>query len=146
MPHLSLPFSGGAPIIDVLIGVSAPRADALKKANLAVPAPIPIRVLIDTGASCTNIDPGVLSKLGVVSTGTVQCHTPSTKSGQPHVANQFDVGLALIHPLITRSWGAVPVIESELAHQGIHGLLGRDILMHCLLTYDGQGGNFCLGF
>jgi len=132
--------------MDMLVGVSRPRSEALKKANLPVPNPIPVRVLIDTGASCTNIDPTILKALGVPSTGTIPCHTPSTKSGQPHIANQFDVSLMLVHPMLTRTFFAVPVVESELCHQGIQAILGRDILWWCLLTYDGQAQSFCLGF
>jgi|SRR6185369_1467915 hypothetical protein len=146
MPHLTVPFSNGSPIIDLIIGVSAPRADALKKAGQPIPAVIPVRALIDTGASCTNVDPTILTALAVPSSGTVPCHTPSTKSGKPHIANQFDVSLRLIHPLLTRTFFAIPVIESELCHQGIHAILGRDILSFCLLTYDGQAQSFCLGF
>jgi hypothetical protein len=146
MPHLSLPFASGAPIIDLLVGVSKPRADALKAAGQPVPQVIPIRALIDTGASCTGIDSTILKALGVPTTGTTPCHTPSTKDGQPDIKNQFDVGLMLVHPLLTRTFFAVAVIESELRHQGIHAILGRDILAWCLFTYDGQTQNFCLGF
>jgi hypothetical protein len=88
----------------------------------------------------------VLKTLGVVSTGTIPLHTPSTKPECPHVANQFDVSLLLVHPKGTRTWLALPVIESELAHQGIRALVGRDILKFCLMTYDGQAGTFALGF
>jgi hypothetical protein len=146
MPHLSLAFSAGAPVVDLLVGVSHPRAGALKQAGQPVPDAVRVRALVDTGASCTNIDPTVLKALGVPSTGTVPCHTPSTKSGQPHIANQFDVSLVLIHPLVTRTFFAVAVVESELCHQGYQALLGRDILSACLLTYDGQSQSFCLGF
>jgi hypothetical protein len=102
--------------------------------------------LVDTGASITCLDPAILKALGVISTGTVPLHTPSTKSGVPHVANQFDISLILVHPMLTRTWVALPVIESELAHQGIQALIGRDILSFCLMTYDGQAGSFALGF
>ena len=146
MPHLSLPISPGGPILDCFIGVSNARAEALRRANQAVPVPIQVRALVDTGASCTGIDPSILSTLGIVSTGTTQVHTPSTTSGQPHVANQFDVSLILNHPMISRTFMAVPVIESALLHQGIQALISRDILAFCLLTYDGQAGIFCLGF
>jgi len=146
MPHLTVPFSAGAPVIDLLVGVSNPRAAALRQAGQPVPVAVSVRALVDTGASCTNIDPTILKALGMPSTGTVACHTPSTRSGQPHIANQFDVSLCLIHPLLTRSFVAVPVLESDLCHLGIQALLGRDILMFCLLNYDGQSQSFCLGF
>ena len=146
MPHLSLPIGSGGPVLECFIGVSAARAEALKKAAQPVPPPIHIRGLVDTGASCTSVDPSILKTLGVVSTGTVPVHTPSTKCGHPHVANQFDVCFVLNHPMIARNFTALPVIESDLEHQGIHALIGRDILSFCLLTYDGQAGMFCLGF
>jgi hypothetical protein len=45
-----------------------------------------------------------------------------------------------------RSFHALPVIDAELNHQGIQAIVGRDILSHCLFTYDGQTQNFCLAF
>ena len=146
MPHLTLPITPTGPLLDFICGLSTPRTDALQKAGLSVPAPIRVRGLVDTGASITGVDPQILRSLGAVSTGTVPLHTPSTKSAAPHIANQFDVSITLVHPMITRTWFAIPVIESELAHQGIQALIGRDILSFCLMTYDGQAGTFCVGF
>ena len=146
MPHLSLPVGPGGPILDCFIGVSHARAEALKKALRPGPAPIQVRALVDTGASCTSVDPSILKALAIVSTGTVPVHTPSTTSGQPHVANQFDISVVLNHPMIARTFMALPVIEAALLHQGIQALIGRDILSVCLLTYDGQSQTFCLGF
>jgi hypothetical protein len=105
-----------------------------------------VKGLIDTGASCTCLDPAILNSLEVAPTGTVPVHTPSTKSDSPHVASQFDVSIIFAHPLFTRTWRAVAVIESELAHGGIQALIGRDILQSCLLTYDGEAGTFTIGF
>jgi hypothetical protein len=146
VPHLTLPITPDGPLLDFLCGVSKPRADALQKARIPIPPPVSVKGLIDTGASITSIDPAVLKSIGVVSTGTVPVHTPSTKSSCPHIANQFDVSIVLAHPLMTRTWRAVPVIESELAHAGIQALIGRDILEYCLMTYDGQAGTFAIGF
>jgi hypothetical protein len=146
MPHISLTISPGGPLLDLAIGVSVPRAEALTKAGQPVPPPIKIRGLIDTGASCTGIDPTILTQLGVVSTGPVPVHTPSTKSGAPHIAKQYDVSIILIHPKLNWRFHTLPVIEAPLIHQGIHALIGRDILANCLFTYDGQGNAFCLAF
>jgi hypothetical protein len=146
MPHLTLPISFGGPLVDVLMGVSVPRQHALTKAKLPVPAPLIVRALIDTGASCTVVDCSILKALGVVSTGVIPIHTPSTKSGQPHLANQFDVSLIFSHPKLNWQFPAIPVLDSDLAHQGITALLGRDILKECLLNYDGVGGAFSLAF
>jgi hypothetical protein len=146
MPHRTLPISLGGPLIDILVGISVHRQHALVKANQPVPQPLIVRALIDTGATCTNIDSSILSALGVTSTGQVPVHTPSTRGGQPHLACQFDVSLTFSHPKLTWHFQAVPVLESDLAHQGITALLGRDILKECLFTYDGSAGTFCLAF
>jgi hypothetical protein len=40
----------------------------------------------------------------------------------------------------------IAVIETELADQGFHFLVGRDILDRCILNYDGPNGMFQLSF
>lgn len=129
-----------------MVGVSGPRAAALTAARQPIPAPVPITGLIDTGASCTSIDVSVLRQLAIPSSGQTQIHTPSTQAGVPHYANLYDISIVLVHPSISRTFSAVPVTESQLIHQGIQALIGRDILACCIFTYDGSAQNFCLGF
>ena len=145
MPHLTLQISPGGPIVDVLVGVSHPRQQALQRVSLQVPAAVQIRALVDTGASGTCIDPAVLTRLGLQPTGFVQIHTPST-GNQPHLASQYDVGLILLHPMLTYTIGALPVIGSALAIQGIQALIGRDVLANCLFIYDGRARIFTWAF
>jgi aspartyl protease len=145
MPHLTLQFGPAGPLLDVTIGVSAPREAALKKAGQPVPAPQVVRGLIDTGASISAIDPAVLTALSLVPTGQTTILTPST-GNQAHPCNQYDVRLTLSHPDLSFYISALAVIQSTLQQQGIQALLGRDILGHCLLTYDGKAGIFILGF
>ena len=71
--------------------------------------------------------------------------TPSTGAAH-HVCNQYDVSLSLLHPNLSLTLNTVPVLESNLAAQGIQALIGRDILARCLFIYDGQFGNFSLAF
>ncbi|MCI0388244.1 MAG: retropepsin-like domain-containing protein [Acidobacteria bacterium] len=145
MPHLTIQLAPGGPLVDILIGVSEARRAALVKANQSVPQHVPIRALIDTGASCTCIDPGALQSLGLAPTGVTPMHTPST-GNQAHNANQYDVSLVLLHPKLRLQIGTVAVVESELAIQGIQALIGRDVLANCLFIYDGETGIFTLGF
>lgn len=146
MPHITLRISAGGPLLQFMVGVSGPRARALQTANQTIPAPILVTGLIDTGASCTSIDASILRQLNIPSTGTTPVHTPSTQPNVPHIANLYDISLVLVHPLITRTFSALAVTESQLVHQGIQALIGRDILACCLFTYDGAGQSFCLGF
>ncbi|MBL8230603.1 MAG: aspartyl protease family protein [Bryobacterales bacterium] len=145
MPHLTLPISTSGPVVDVVISVSSARREALIAANMPVPQPVPIRALVDTGASGTCIDAGVMRSLQLSPTGAIPIHTPST-GGQPHQANTFDINLTLCHPQLTMTKQNIPVTEAHLAVQGIHGLIGRDVLRSCLFVYDGQGGVFALSF
>jgi hypothetical protein len=57
MPHLTVPFGRDGPLVDLFVGVSHQRRSALVAANLQVPDFQIAKALIDTGASCTCIDP-----------------------------------------------------------------------------------------
>lgn len=145
MPHLTLQITPLGPVMDVLVGVSRPRAAALTQAGQPIPNPVAVRGLVDTGASCTCIDPGVLTSLNLTPTGSQPVHTPSTQ-GTPVNQLQYDVSLILPHPGISYSFHSLAVIQSQLAVQGIQGLIGRDVLDRCLLVYDGPLGAFTLAF
>lgn len=147
MPHLTLQISSRGPIVEMWVLASLPRIDALKHANKPLPSPVQTRALIDTGADCTAIDSTVLHQLGITPTGTTPIHTPSTQ-GSPHIALQFDVGIAFVHPVSTSSLhiGSIPVIQADTANQGFGALIGRDVLSRCLFVYDGTAHSFCLAF
>jgi hypothetical protein len=143
VPHLTLPVSPGGPLIDIFVGVSAPRQAALQKANQPVPPAVTARFLIDTGASHTVIDPTVLNQLSLSPTGMTSVHTPST-GGVPQQVEQYDVSLSIAHPNITRYFHAVAVSACQLRVQGFDGLLGRDVLRDCLFLYTGPDNIFIL--
>ncbi|HZF12839.1 MAG TPA: hypothetical protein VFE33_28965 [Thermoanaerobaculia bacterium] len=115
-----------------------------------MPKPVPISALIDTGASCTCVDPSVLLGLKLTPTGSVSVNTPST-GATPHEAEQFDVALVIPapsgQPLVFQT---IPVVSAELLiAQGFHALIGRDILDRCFFAYNGNngaGGIFTLAF
>lgn len=146
MPHFTLSVHpNGGPIIDVIVGASAPRQAVLQKAGGTPPTPISARFLIDTGAGLTAVDPTILNALGLAPTGSVQVHTPTTGSA-PAQVNQYDVSLAIPSQSLVRTFDAIPVIESNLKIQGLDGLLGRDVLAHCMLVYLGPENAFALSF
>lgn len=146
MPSVNSQITFGGPIIEISIGVSIPRRDLLSSLGMPVSPPGTCKLLIDTGASCTCIDPWVIESLNIVPSGFTTIHTPSTNSGSNHQCSQFDVCLSIPHPHIHRHFHNIPVIESNFVHQGIDGLLGRDILEGCVFIYNGETGFYTLSF
>lgn len=146
MPHFTVQFlAAGGPLLPLHVGVSNPKAQVLRQANLPVPSPCSIQGLVDTGASTTAIDPSIIQNLGLQPTGSMPILTPST-GPTPHQANTFDVSLIFPVANMTFTIGAIQVFESALSVQGIQALIGRDVLSYCLLVYDGRAKTFSLAF
>ncbi|WP_374474144.1 hypothetical protein [Arenimonas sp.] len=94
--------------------------------------------MIDTGASGTNLCTSMIPALGLMQTGQVPVHTPSTQ-GTPVVMPQYDARIMI--PLMDGTWhivDAIPVICADFSAQGMHGLLGRDILSKAVMVYHGD--------
>jgi hypothetical protein len=148
VPHFTLSVGPSGALLQAIAAVSFSRTEALRAAGQPIPNPVPIMGLVDTGASCTSIDPSVLSALNLTPTGSVLVHTPSTGT-TPHDAEQFDIALVIpaTPGALPLGFGTIPVISSELlAMGGFHALIGRDILDRCLLVYDGAAKLFTLAF
>jgi hypothetical protein len=114
-----------------------------------VPNAAQVRILVDTGASHTCMDPAVLQGLGLTPTGVATVNTPTTGS-QPQSQDQYDVGLLIPGSLPTHVplvISNLPVICAEfLQAQGFHGLLGRDVLSKCILIYNGPVNFFTVAY
>lgn len=146
MPSVNLQILPLGPVIDVHVGISEPRRLALQRAKIDPPKSANCRLLIDTGASCTCVDSWIIQHLSLTPSGVANIHTPSTSAGNTHTCNQYDASLIIQHPAISRIFNPVPIIESQFSHQGIDGLLGRDILKSCLFIYNGELGLYTLSF
>lgn len=149
MPHFTLQVSPQGPLLSAVVRISQERHLALTTNKLPVPNPVAIRALVDTGASATCIDPSVLQSLQLTPTGNASMNTPSTGK-QPVSVDQYDVSI-LVPPSganqIPLIFNTIPVICTELlSSQGFHALIGRDVLMHCIFTYNGSTGLFTLAY
>jgi len=143
LPHFTLQITPQGCLLNALVGVSEARKAALIASSSVPPAAVPIRALVDTGASGTCVDPSVLETLALTATGKVSVNTPSTGT-QPHEADQYDISLVVPGADPTHlplSIGNLPVICAELLlPQGFHALIGRDVLSRCVFVYNSLVG------
>jgi hypothetical protein len=150
MPHFTLNVDVPGPVVNAVVSVSEARRGALIAQNLPVPHERVIRALVDTGASFTSIEPAVLvTGLELTPTGTIDVVTPSTGQGS-HTADTYDVDFSIkgaSQQDVPLSLTNIRVGASELfLMQGIHALIGRDVLQRCVLVYNGALNQFTLAF
>ncbi len=137
-------MSPDGPIVDVAIGVSTAREQALKNAGQQVPARVVLRALVDTGASTTCVNTAVIAPLGLQITGNMQMLSASTGSS-PVTYPQYDASLVILHGL-SMLFDPVGITACPPFHPSFQVLFGRDLLSKCLLIYDGISGNISLAF
>ena len=130
-------------IIDVEIGPSASTIQGMQRAGVAVPLPIKISALIDTGSSRSAIQSGLPQKLGLSPVDRQLINTPSS--------HNFPCDRYLLRLVFFPTAGLmVPVtfdasfMEAPLKAKNIQCLLGRDFLANAVLTYVGPTNSFVL--
>jgi hypothetical protein len=148
MPALTVPLLPAGALVRFVVAVSGPRHNALVASGQPVPAPVVGQLgLIDTGASGTLIDTQLIQSLGLMPTGSVLAHSPTTGT-TPVSFNQYDVafGIAMDHNMVHVCQWTMPIIEADLSGQNLDALIGRDILSRALLVYDGVQSRVTLAF
>jgi hypothetical protein len=146
MPLIRVPIRSDGPVVD--LGISIPRAlaHALVARGALVPPPQTVRALIDTGADRTAIHPNALALIGSSPTGKIQVRRPGPANTARRV-NLHDVRLAFGGAAVSPTAG--PWVDAESAavipaDPGVLALIGRDMLAHCQLVYDGLKGELLL--
>jgi hypothetical protein len=147
MPHFLIQTRLHSPIVQAAIMVSHSRRQALEEAALPIPEPQRILALLDTGASISAVEPGILEALGLSATGKADIHTPSTQ-GVPVLTDTYDVCIGIFAarssdlPFVSDT---IQVTASILPG-GVQALIGTDILKSCILTYNGSDECFTLAW
>ena len=118
------------PTCQVVIKPSEPVIEKLRSENKKIPR-VSVLALIDTGASTTAVSHRVVKKLKLVPRGTVQVYTSHKK---PETRNEFDISLAFDARVCLT---IVKVLDATLQNSSIDCLIGRDVLDHGVLTYNG---------
>lgn len=143
MPQQTITITPQGPLITLMVGISIPRQTALKSADLPIASPVPATLLVDTGASCTVLDEEIIQLLNLQPTGSIDVHTPSTGAAAVP-RNQYDILLAIGGAGAMKVIATLPIVGSDFSAQGINGLLGRDVLSHGSMFYDGIAGRSTL--
>ncbi|OGY22816.1 MAG: hypothetical protein A2172_01635 [Candidatus Woykebacteria bacterium RBG_13_40_15] len=132
------------PVVPVEVGVPNSLAQVYSKEGKTIPSPKSGWGLIDTGATRTCVDDGVIRSLGV---NPIDRTTINGSNG-PHEVNVFPALLrfpAIANFQIEFSAAlGVNIRAQEVKDQPIIALLGRDILSKCVLIYNGTLGTFTL--
>lgn len=119
------------------MGIAAPVAATLTQAGLAVPAPVPVEALIDTGAQRTFIDDLVAQNMGITPVGS------GTLSSASHAAVPSSIYAVAIEFAGTGiRLDFLQVMGANLGAHGLGMLIGRDLLRYGMLVYNGQTGIF----
>jgi predicted aspartyl protease len=145
MPILNGSIMPWGPSIYLKVMQSNQRATALKKAGRPHSEPIVIHGLIDTGASISALDLNVIQHLDIQPHGSISIHTPSTGTAY-ETRDTYDASLVLGETEVVLLVVTTPMLGIELASQGFDALLGRDVLRHCRLVFDGPGKSVTLEY
>lgn len=135
----SIPLQQKGPVIQVTFGLADSVAQEWAKQGLQLPGTHSGLALIDTGASTTCIDEAIAQTLGlpIVDVGKM-----TSATHQDHPSNIYPIKIAVngtaININVPKAMGA------NLQVQGLVVLIGRDVLSHCTLHYNGLNGQFTL--
>ena len=133
-------LSREGPTIGVIVRPSSAFLSAQKDQGSDAEVPsVRSLMLVDTGASGSAVDQEVIAMLGLQPTGAISIATPSHAR---HEVLTYDIDLIIEQNQFHLA--DVPVFATGLKNQGIQGLIGRDVLQHMLLVYNGYAGHFTL--
>lgn len=96
----------------------------------------PFPTYLDTGASVTVLDSGVIHALGAEPVAEAGLHVLGRDTVSHHGVYHVEVALA-DSPLDGRKWIALEVLDGTVNPKGTAAALGRDFLAHFVLTYNG---------
>ena len=127
------------PVVPVVVTAAEPLVSQLLQQGITPPEPVAGAALIDTGASTTCVDDDAATslKLPVVDVVTI--------ASASHASTQQNV-----YPLSFQIQGLPVTVNSlrtvgaPLHAQGLLALLGRDLLQHFTLFYNGGAGQVTL--
>jgi hypothetical protein len=131
------------PIITTGLAVSQAHADALTAAGEPVPPAVTCRFLIDTGADGCVVKHEFAVKAGLklINANTPLAGVGVDTSGKTYIGRiLFGVASKVIQGVQHQMAVDTQVMSGDLKTELFDGLIGRDVLQHFVLTYDGKTG------
>ena len=156
MPLLEIPFTHGQGLL-VQARITFGRPEILRRrlAGLAIPPPLSVVALLDTGAERTCFDPAVVARLGLPRSNSTFLAPPGVVTGPAVFGGStfnftYEAGLVILHPVIKPPSNLVvhelEVDELPLSAFGIEAVIGRDVLAGCVLVYNGPSASATLAY
>lgn len=127
------------PCVQVSIGLAQSVASQLLQQGKTLPKPAAGIALIDTGAASTCIDSNIAQQLKLPVVNVVNIASASHASTQ---LNVYPIQIEVVGLPI--SIEVLNAIGAALNAQGLIALIGRDVLQHCTLFYNGISGSTTL--
>ncbi|MCI0700636.1 MAG: hypothetical protein L0241_06105 [Planctomycetia bacterium] len=131
MPELSVPIRARGAVVKVLVRAPSDLA--------TVRGPFP--AYLDTGASVTVLDPGVIDVLNIEPVAEAGLHVLGRETVSHHGVYSVEVALADAED---RVWLPLAVLAGPINPKGTAAALGRDFLLPFIFTYDGPAGRIHL--
>lgn len=144
MHTIELPVNRNGLLVEVKVGLSAPRRALMWQRGLVQPPAVAATFIIDTGADTTMVDEQTMRSLNLTPTGQTRVMT-SSSGGLPEPCDVYDVCLEILGKGDS-TWKIDPlqVLARPLLNQSTQGMIGRDVLDRTVLIYDGPRGLFKL--
>jgi len=146
-PHGEIPgplvFRKHGPVMRTQIAIPSLLVEFLSDRNLSVPQPIEGIGLIDTGASTSCVDQGVIEQLEVRPVGVGTAVT----AGGVVEQNLYPVRFVFPDQKMVIEFGSVMGVNLEqytVMDKKLVALVGRDVLARCVLIYNGVAGSYTL--
>jgi predicted aspartyl protease len=132
-------FAQRGPVVQVTISVGQQIATQVLQSGGRLPSPVSGLALIDTGATTTCVDEGAAQRLQLPVIDVVKIASASHAETEQNV---YPIQIEVIGLPITIN--AARAVGAPLEPQGILVLIGRDVLQHAMLVYNGPAGSLSL--
>lgn len=130
--------------LGLLLTVEVSPPEALANLLTSQGKPLPQLVtgsaLVDTGASCCCVEERLLQQLQLLPIGQVSVSSPTGNRLQNVYFTRLTFPGSPIPPL------EIPVVGVQMNQGKVISLIGRDLLRHCVLIYNGPMGSYTISF